>query len=176
MSVLGFSFFKLGLQDKGILDRNRLAGIDTEANFDLAAIGATKDDLAQFNDDFLCVPKSRITDFVTTSGTLSDPVAFYLTDADVERLATNEAQSFQCAGGTENDIYQLMTTIDRRFMAGLAYWMGARKMGGPPRVLAARRQGASAGVFWTRGGPGGALQAACQTHRTLKGWVPGRRR
>lgn len=89
----------------------------------------TKDDLAQYNDDFLCVPKSRITDFVTTSGTLSDPVAFYLTDQDVERLAANEAQSFQCAGGTENDIYQLMTTIDRRFMAGLAYWMGARKMG-----------------------------------------------
>ncbi|MCF0070851.1 AMP-binding protein [Dyadobacter sp. CY261] len=89
----------------------------------------TKDDLARYNDDFLCVPKSRITDFVTTSGTLSDPVAFYLTDADVERLAINEAQSFQCAGGTENDIYQLMTTIDRRFMAGLAYWMGARKMG-----------------------------------------------
>lgn len=59
----------------------------------------TKDDLAQYNDDFLCVPKSRITDFVTTSGTLSDPVAFYLTDSDVERLATNEAQSFRCAGG-----------------------------------------------------------------------------
>ncbi|MGV3602135.1 MAG: phenylacetate--CoA ligase family protein [Dyadobacter fermentans] len=89
----------------------------------------TKDDLAQYNDDFLCVPKSRITDFVTTSGTLSDPVAFYLTDSDVERLATNEAASFQCAGGSESDIYQLMTTIDRRFMAGLAYWMGARKMG-----------------------------------------------
>jgi phenylacetate-CoA ligase len=89
----------------------------------------TKDDLAQYNDDFLCVPKSSITDFVTTSGTLSDPVAFYLTDSDVERLATNESESFRCAGGSENDVYQLMTTIDRRFMAGLAYWMGARKMG-----------------------------------------------
>lgn len=89
----------------------------------------TKDDLAQYNDDFLCVPKSRITDFVTTSGTLSDPVAFYLTDSDVERLANNESESFRCAGGSQDDIYQLMTTIDRRFMAGLAYWMGARKMG-----------------------------------------------
>ncbi|TDE11389.1 phenylacetate--CoA ligase family protein [Dyadobacter psychrotolerans] len=88
-----------------------------------------KDDLARQNDDFLCVPKSKITDFVTTSGTMSDPVAFYLTDSDVERLATNEAQSFRCAGGSENDVYQLMTTIDKRFMAGLAYWMGARKMG-----------------------------------------------
>ena len=89
----------------------------------------TKDDLALNNDAFLCVPKSKIADFVTTSGTMSDPVAFYLTDADVERLAVNEAESFRCADGNEGDIYQLMTTIDRRFMAGLAYWMGARKMG-----------------------------------------------
>jgi len=89
----------------------------------------TKDDLALNNDAFLCVPKSKIADFVTTSGTMSDPVAFYLTDADVERLAINEAESFRCADGNKDDIYQLMTTIDRRFMAGLAYWMGARKMG-----------------------------------------------
>ena len=89
----------------------------------------TKDDLALYNDDFLCVTKSQIADFVTTSGTLSDPVAFYLTDADVERLAQNEAESFTCADGSGEDIYQLMTTIDRRFMAGLAYWMGARKLG-----------------------------------------------
>jgi len=89
----------------------------------------TKDDLARYNDNFLCVPKSRIADFVTTSGTLSDPVAFYLTDSDIERLAVNEAESFRCAGGSSVDIYQLMTTIDRRFMAGLAYWMGARKIG-----------------------------------------------
>lgn len=89
----------------------------------------TKDDLALYNDDFLCVPKSKISDFVTTSGTLSDPVAFYLTEKDVDRLAANEAEAFRCANGSEDDIYQLMTTIDRRFMAGLAYWMGARKMG-----------------------------------------------
>ncbi|REA59490.1 phenylacetate--CoA ligase family protein [Dyadobacter luteus] len=89
----------------------------------------TKDDLARENDAFLCVPKSRIADFVTTSGTMSDPVAFYLTDSDIERLATNESESFRCAGGGADDIYQLMTTIDKRFMAGLAYWMGARKIG-----------------------------------------------
>ncbi|CAG5072081.1 Phenylacetate-coenzyme A ligase [Dyadobacter sp. CECT 9623] len=111
--------------------RERGVDIETILNIeDLAVLPfTTKDDLAAANDDFLCVPKSRIADFVTTSGTLSDPVAFYLTDSDIERLATNEAASFRCAGGTELDIYQLMTTIDRRFMAGLAYWMGARKMG-----------------------------------------------
>lgn len=89
----------------------------------------TKDDIQQFNDDFICVPKSKIIDYVTTSGTLGDPVTFALTDADLERLAYNEAISFHCAGITSEDTLQLMTTIDRRFMAGLAYFLGVRKLG-----------------------------------------------
>ena len=89
----------------------------------------TKDDLQQFNDDFICVPKSRIIDYVTTSGTLGDPVTFALTDADLDRLAYNEAISFACAGVTSEDVLQLMTTMDRRFMAGLAYFLGVRKLG-----------------------------------------------
>ena len=52
-----------------------------------------------------------------------------MTDHDLERLAYNEFISFICAGGTPHDIYQLMTTIDRRFMAGLAYFLGIRKLG-----------------------------------------------
>lgn len=89
----------------------------------------TKDDLQRFNDDFICVPKSKIIDYVTTSGTLGDPVTFALTDADLERLAYNEAISFACAGVTSKDVLQLMTTMDRRFMAGLAYFLGVRKLG-----------------------------------------------
>ena len=88
-----------------------------------------KDNLAKHNDDFLCVDKSKVADFVTTSGTLSDPVTFYLTAKDVDRLAENEAKALTCAGGSSDDIYQLMTTIDKRFMAGLAYQQGIRKMG-----------------------------------------------
>jgi phenylacetate-CoA ligase len=89
----------------------------------------TKDQLQQYNDDFLCVPKNKIIDYVTSSGTLGDPVTFALTDNDLERLAYNEAISFACAGVNENDVLQLMTTIDRRFMAGLAYFLGVRKLG-----------------------------------------------
>lgn len=89
----------------------------------------TKDDLQQRNDDFLCVPKSKIIDYITTSGTLGDPVTFAMTDKDLERLAYNEAISFTCAGGSPTDVYQLMTTIDRRFMAGLAYFLGIRMLG-----------------------------------------------
>lgn len=97
---------------------------------DLAKIPVTsKEQLQKFNDDFLCVPKSKIVDFVTTSGTMGEPVTVGLTDADLDRLAYNEAISFACAGVSEDDILQLTTTIDRRFMAGLAYFLGARKLG-----------------------------------------------
>ena len=97
---------------------------------DLTKVPTTsKDQLQQYNDDFLCVPKHKIIDYVTTSGTLGDPVTFALTDNDLERLAYNEAISFECAGVSENDVVQLMTTMDRRFMAGLAYFLGVRKLG-----------------------------------------------
>jgi phenylacetate-CoA ligase len=89
----------------------------------------TKLDLQQHNSDFLCVPQEKIIDYVTTSGTLGDPVTFALTSGDLNRLAYNEKQSFTTAGCKPNDIIQLMTTIDRRFMAGLAYFMGARELG-----------------------------------------------
>lgn len=89
----------------------------------------TKEDLQLFNQDFLCVTKSEILDYSTTSGTLGDPVTFGLTDQDLERLAYNEMLSFQCAGVQKGDLVQLMTTIDRRFMAGMAYFLGLRKLG-----------------------------------------------
>ncbi|HNY07372.1 MAG TPA: AMP-binding protein [Bacteroidales bacterium] len=90
---------------------------------------SSKDDLQANNSDFICVDKSKVIDYCTTSGTLGDPVTFALTDSDLNRLAYNEHISFVCANGSEHDIYQLITTIDRRFMAGLAYFMGIRRMG-----------------------------------------------
>jgi phenylacetate-CoA ligase len=89
----------------------------------------TKEELQQNNDDFYCVNKSKIVDYITTSGSMSEPTTFAMTDRDLDRLAYNEALSFSCADGTSNDVYQLMTTIDKRFMAGLAYFLGIRKMG-----------------------------------------------
>ena len=88
-----------------------------------------KADLQRYNDDFRCVPKEDIIDYITTSGTLGEPVVFGCTEADLQRLAYNEHKSFACAGLQKGDILQLMTTIDKRFMAGLAYWLGIRRMG-----------------------------------------------
>lgn len=97
---------------------------------DLRKIPTTsKNDLQSYNADFLCVDSIDIIDYVTTSGTLGEPVTFALTEGDLQRLAYNEASSFTMAGCTKEDVMQLMTTIDRRFMAGLAYFMGARELG-----------------------------------------------
>ncbi len=89
----------------------------------------TKDDLQKRNNDFLCVQKNKVADFITTSGTMGAPVTFAMTDKDLERLAYNEYISFSCADTTEDDIFQLLVTMDKRFMAGLAYFLGLRKLG-----------------------------------------------
>ena len=97
---------------------------------DLTKLPTTcKDDLQRDNDAFRCVPKSAIIDYASTSGTLGTPVTFGLTDNDLNRLAYNEAISLACAGIKKGDVVQLMTTIDRRFMAGLAYFLGVRQLG-----------------------------------------------
>jgi phenylacetate-CoA ligase len=88
-----------------------------------------KKDLQLCNNDFLCVSRQKIIDYITTSGTLGNPVTFACTDADLERLAYNEWKSFACAGLTNQNVVQLMTTMDKRFMAGLAYFLGIRKLG-----------------------------------------------
>ncbi|WP_432412037.1 phenylacetate--CoA ligase family protein [Rasiella sp. SM2506] len=89
----------------------------------------TKDDLQQHNDKFFCVPKTKIIDYVTTSGTMGEPVTVGLTEQDLVRLAYNEAISLAASGITSEDTVQLMTTLDRRFMAGLAYFSGLRELG-----------------------------------------------
>lgn len=88
-----------------------------------------KKDLQLYNEDFICVQKEKIIDYITTSGTLGDPVTFACSEKDLQRLAYNEKISFICAGLRPGNIMQLMTTIDKRFMAGLAYFLGIRDLG-----------------------------------------------
>ena len=115
---------------KRMFDDNNINIDDIKTIEDLTKIPTTsKNDLQSNNADFICVDSVDIIDYVTTSGTLGEPVTFALTDSDLQRLAYNEASSFTMAGCTKEDVMQLMTTIDRRFMAGLAYFMGARELG-----------------------------------------------
>jgi len=105
-----------------------IAQIKTAA--DLAAIPVTtKEDLQQNNMDFLCVSKQEVIEYAATSGTLGSPVTIALTENDLQRLAYNEYNSFVTADGSKDDIYQLMLTLDRQFMAGIAYYSGLRMLG-----------------------------------------------
>ncbi len=89
----------------------------------------TKEDLQEYNEDFISVPAEEIIDHVTTSGTLGKPVSLALNNADLDRLTNNELESFKLAGVKKEDVVQITTTLDRRFMAGLAYFLGLRKLG-----------------------------------------------
>lgn len=93
MSIKNLPFYKR-LFSKGKIDIDSIRSIE-----DLQLLPVTtKEDLQKYNDDFLCVPANKIIDYATTSGTLGEPVTFGLTDKDLERLAYNEAISFDCAG------------------------------------------------------------------------------
>ncbi|MCL6219345.1 phenylacetate--CoA ligase family protein [Zunongwangia pacifica] len=106
----------------------QIAAIEKESDFCRIPI-TTKEDLQQQNLDFLAVDYGEIIDHVTTSGTLGNPVNFMLNEADLQRLTYNEYESFKIAGVTKKDVVQITTTLDRRFMAGMAYYLGLRKLG-----------------------------------------------
>lgn len=122
--------------------RERLASIGsprTAEDFDHLPF-TTKQELSEQHGRFLSVPRHAIAEHVFTSGTTGKPVPFALSAADVDRLGANERQSLATAGITAADTVQITTTLDKRFMAGLAYWLGLRSI--------------SAGVV--RSGPGNA--------------------
>ncbi len=96
---------------------------------DLKRVPTTvKEDLQKQNFDFLCVNEDKIIEYSSTSGTLGSPVTIALTEHDLQRLAYNEYTSFVTSGGSADDIFQLMLTLDRQFMAGMAYYSGLRKL------------------------------------------------
>lgn len=110
----------------------------TKNNIDIASISldnlasippTTKDDLHANNWNFLCVPKNKIAEYCSTSGTLGVPVTIALTANDLERLAYNEYLSFLQTDCTSDDVFQLMLTMEKQFMAGIAYYSGIQKLG-----------------------------------------------
>ena len=117
-------FYQRQFSDNGI-DINKIRTLE-----DLRQIPVTtKSDLQVHGSEFCCVKPEEIIDYSTTSGTLGDPVTFTETEGDLRHLAYNEQLSFQTAGCKKSDILQEMVTIGRRFMAGLAYFLGARELG-----------------------------------------------
>jgi phenylacetate-CoA ligase len=89
----------------------------------------TKSDVSSMNEQFWCVPRQQMVDICTTSGTTGMPTLYPLTKADLDRLGYNEFLCFRRAGLTEHDSAILAVTIDKCFMAGLAYFEGLRSLG-----------------------------------------------
>ncbi len=109
-----------------------LRGIDP-GNMSLDNLGdlpfTDKSDLEKYNDELLAVPMSKIVDIVLSSGTTGKPTRIMYTENDLKRLAYNEDISFAGCGITGEDIVLLTCTMDRCFIAGLAYFLGARQLG-----------------------------------------------
>jgi phenylacetate-CoA ligase len=122
--LLNSKFYQRLFKTHGI-DIEKIKSLD-----DLRTVPVTrKEDLQNYTSDFICVDQSKIIDYLTTSGTSGTPVTYVMTENDLKRLAYNEYLGFKCADCTKHDIFQLMTTMDRRFMAGMAYFLGSRRLG-----------------------------------------------
>ncbi len=88
-----------------------------------------KDHLCRQNREFLAVPEAQVVDLCQTSGTTGEPVTVWQTENDLDRLARNEQLAFLAAGVTSADRVLIGAALDRVFMAGLAYFLGLRKIG-----------------------------------------------
>ena len=89
----------------------------------------SKRDLAEHNDAFFAVPGDQISDICFTSGTTGTPCRIVYTAGDLDRLAYNDACGYRAAGMQPGEKVLLTCTIDRCFIAGLAYYQGVIKLG-----------------------------------------------
>jgi len=69
-------------------------------------------------------------DLALTSGTTGEAVTVPYTQQDLSRLAFNEMMAFHRAGIRSGDRVLLCVTLDRCFIAGLAYYSGVVRLGG----------------------------------------------
>ncbi len=112
--------------------RRTLSGLDiNKVNLEnLCELPLTdKSAFEKYNDELLAVPASKIIDIVLSSGTTGKPTKIMYTENDLQRLAYNEEISFAGCGVTSEDVVLLTCTMDRCFIAGLAYFLGIRNLG-----------------------------------------------
>ncbi len=131
---------------KRFFDENGMTPADIRTIEDVSRIPTTmKHHLAENNMDFLAVPRDRITDVCMTSATVgNNPTMVLQTADDLTRLALNEEVAFGISGISGSDIIAIGAAIDRCFMAGLAYFLGAQRM----KATAVRIGAGSAAQHW----------------------------
>lgn len=88
----------------------------------------TKTEVIADSHQFYGVDAEHIAETVITSGSSGKPLIVPLTANDLDRLAFNEALSFFSAGITPHDRAQILVSLDRLFIAGMAYYRGLTLM------------------------------------------------
>jgi len=114
--------------------RERLAQVDPAAITSLESYAqmlpcTTKHELADRTKDFTSAPPEAIVETVVTSGSTGKPLVFSMTASDLDRLAFNEALSFHSMGVVPGDRAQILVSLDRLFIAGMAYYRGLTMLG-----------------------------------------------
>lgn len=112
--------------------REMLAGIDI-GNISIEDITSlpftAKEDILADYKSFVCCSDEDVRDIVFTSGSTGKPGQFVYTMNDLQRNSYNEERCYRIAGVTAQDTILLTCTMDRCFIAGLAYYTGGVKTG-----------------------------------------------
>ncbi len=122
----------LHCKDNSPFYRKLLSDVDLSGNsFDiLKTLPFTdKSQLNSSPQSFTAVPENDIRDIVFSSGTTGNPLPVPYTENDLKRLTYNEYKSFLACGMLPSDRVLLTCTLDRCFIAGLAYYEGAKAIG-----------------------------------------------
>lgn len=114
--------------------RDALAGVDIDAIVSLEQFAevvpcTAKADVVSHLSAFTAARPELVSETVVTSGSTGKPLVFPMTASDLERLAFNEALSFHGIGVKPGDRVQVLTSLDRLFMAGMAYYRGLTLLG-----------------------------------------------
>lgn len=112
--------------------KKALSGIDigSLSISDMAQLPLTdKEDILNNHQEFVCCTPEEISDIVFTSGSTGTPGRFVYTRQDLLRNSYNEERCYKLAGVTAADTILLTCTMDRCFIAGLAYYAGGVKAG-----------------------------------------------
>jgi phenylacetate-CoA ligase len=111
----------------------RREGLSPDDFRDLAGLASlpftTRADLDRDPLQFRLDASAEHRDIALTSGTTGEPVIVPYTAADLERLAFNETMAYCGAGIRPGDRVLLTCTLDRCFIAGLAYYSGLVGLG-----------------------------------------------
>jgi phenylacetate-CoA ligase len=89
----------------------------------------SKYDIENHNSDFVVCANDDIAEIVRSSGTSGKPIKVVYTANDLKRLSYNEHQALSNCGLQKSDTVLLTCTMDRCFIAGLAYFSGAQSIG-----------------------------------------------